>query len=86
MRIPVSINPVSIRPLQIQRSIRRSLRPLLLLQVTALFAVCFAAVAQAETEHTRLQREAQNVTIVRDDWGIAHVHGHTDADAVFGMI
>ena len=24
--------------------------------------------------------------IVRDDWGIAHVHGKTDADAVFGMI
>ena len=26
------------------------------------------------------------VTITRDDWGIAHVHGKTDADAVFGMI
>jgi acyl-homoserine lactone acylase PvdQ len=25
------------------------------------------------------------VTITRDDWGIAHVHGKTDADAVFGM-
>ena len=34
----------------------------------------------------RWQREAQNVTITRDDWGIAHVHGKTDADAVFGMI
>jgi len=32
------------------------------------------------------RRQAQNVTIVRDDWGIAHVHGRTDADAVFGMI
>ena len=30
------------------------------------------------------KREAQNVTITRDDWGIAHVHGKTDADAVFG--
>jgi acyl-homoserine-lactone acylase len=29
--------------------------------------------------------QAQRVTIVRDDWGIAHVHGKTDADAVFGM-
>src|SRR5579862_944229 len=29
--------------------------------------------------------EAARVTIVRDDWGIAHVHGKTDADAVFGM-
>ncbi len=27
-----------------------------------------------------------NVTITRDDWGIAHVKGKTDADAVFGMI
>ena len=26
------------------------------------------------------------MTITRDDWGIAHVHGHTDADSVFGMI
>ena len=26
------------------------------------------------------------MTIARDNWGIAHVHGHTDADAVFGMI
>ena len=33
----------------------------------------------------RWQRHAQNVTIVRDDWGIAHVFGKTDADAVFGM-
>jgi len=29
--------------------------------------------------------EAHNVTIIRDDWGIAHVYGKTDADAVFGM-
>ncbi len=34
----------------------------------------------------RLQQEAARVTIVRDDWGIAHVTGKTDADAVFGMI
>ena len=25
------------------------------------------------------------MTIIRDDWGIAHVYGKTDADAVFGM-
>src|SRR5882762_4545346 len=29
---------------------------------------------------------AADVTITRDDWGIAHVVGKTDADAVFGMI
>src|ERR1700675_2079726 len=34
----------------------------------------------------RWEQQAKNVTIVRDDWGIAHVSGKTDADAVFGMI
>src|SRR5262245_53116044 len=29
---------------------------------------------------------AAGITIVRDDWGIPHIHGKTDADAVFGMI
>ncbi|MBU1378067.1 MAG: penicillin acylase family protein [Alphaproteobacteria bacterium] len=33
--------------------------------------------------HWRAQ--AAKVSIVRDDWGIAHVKGKTDADAVFGM-
>ena len=42
--------------------------------------------AKPTPEMSRLQREAANVTIVRDDWGIAHVTGKTDADAVFGMI
>ena len=37
-------------------------------------------------ELARWQQEARSVTISRDDWGIAHVHGKTDADAVFGMI
>jgi acyl-homoserine lactone acylase PvdQ len=34
----------------------------------------------------RWAAEAARVTIVRDDWGIAHIHGTRDADAVFGMI
>src|ERR671920_698910 len=37
-------------------------------------------------ERARLEREARDVTITRDTWGIAHIHGKTDADAVFGMI
>lgn len=38
------------------------------------------------TEMAKWEAHAQNVTIVRDDWGIAHVRGKTDADAVFGMV
>ncbi|HLZ74215.1 penicillin acylase family protein [Phenylobacterium sp.] len=37
-------------------------------------------------ERERLAARAEAVTIARDDWGIAHIHGRTDADAVFGMI
>jgi acyl-homoserine-lactone acylase len=33
-----------------------------------------------------LASRADRVTITRDEWGIAHVHGHTDADAVYGMV
>jgi acyl-homoserine-lactone acylase len=40
----------------------------------------------ADGEAARWQRQAKNVSIVRDDWGIAHITGKTDADAVFGMI
>jgi acyl-homoserine-lactone acylase len=32
------------------------------------------------------EEQAQNVTIIRDDWGIPHVYGKTDADAVFGLM
>src|SRR3982751_5980487 len=37
-------------------------------------------------EPPRWRAEAARITITRDDWGIAHVHGKSDADAVFGMI
>ncbi len=37
-------------------------------------------------DFARWERQAQNVTITRDDWGIAHIHGKTDADAVFGAV
>lgn len=30
--------------------------------------------------------QAARVEIIRDGWGIAHVHGRSDADAVFGMV
>ncbi len=51
--------------------------------VLATFAPGVPAHAQALQ---RQQRIASHVTITRDDWGIAHVHGRTDAEAVFGMI
>jgi len=43
------------------------------------------AKAPSDQELARWKAHAAYVTITRDDWGIAHVHGRTDADAVFGM-
>jgi acyl-homoserine-lactone acylase len=58
----------------------------LLLLSTAAIVVQGPVNVPAGDDLARWQREARAVTIVRDDWGIAHVHGKTDADAVFGMI
>jgi acyl-homoserine-lactone acylase len=56
------------------------------LPLATLLALGFVSTAHAGTpDETRWQAEAKAVTITRDDWGIAHVHGKTDADAVFGM-
>lgn len=53
----------------------------------ATIALVSNALADAtSTEFARWHRQATNVSIVRDDWGIAHVTGKTDADAVFGAI
>ena len=45
-----------------------------------------AANAAAIGRQTRLQQHAENVRIVRDNWGIAHIYGKSDADTVFGTI
>jgi acyl-homoserine-lactone acylase len=47
-----------------------------------------SAAAQQPTapELGRWQQQARNVTITRDDWGIPHIAGKSDADAVFGVM
>src|SRR6202453_1411190 len=56
----------------------------------ALFAAavsaCFVLQAAGVPESARWEQQARDVTIIRDDWGIAHVYGNTDADTVFGAI
>lgn len=54
--------------------------------VLAWILVAWCVPAFAADDLARLQQRAAQVQIQRDDWGIAHVHGKTDADAVFGMI
>lgn len=53
----------------------------------ALYALSALGAVQAGTgEDARWRQRAANVRIVRDNWGIAHIYGKSDADAVFGMI
>jgi acyl-homoserine-lactone acylase len=53
-----------------------------------IFCISFQLSAQKinSKEVIRLQNLAQQVTIIRDNWGIPHVYGKTDADAVFGLL
>jgi len=40
----------------------------------------------ANPELERLSARAEDVTIIRDDFGVPHIYGKTDADAVFGLL
>ncbi len=40
----------------------------------------------SKTEIFKWQQQSKNVSIIRDNWGIPHVYGKTDADAVFGLL
>ena len=37
-------------------------------------------------EVKRWEMQSKQVTIIRDNWGIPHIYGKTDADAVFGLL
>lgn len=56
-----------------------------LISSLALALALSAGSVQAGEDLSRLKARAAAVSITRDDWGIAHIHGKTDADAVFGM-
>ncbi|HSM60895.1 MAG TPA: penicillin acylase family protein [Longimicrobiales bacterium] len=56
-------------------------KPLLVLALLAA-----ASCTPPDAEVARWEARAERVTIIRDDWGIPHIHGPTDADAVFGLM
>ena len=41
---------------------------------------------EGSAELNRLSGIAERVEIIRDDYGVPHIYGETDADAVFGML
>src|SRR5687768_18178763 len=58
----------------------------LVLAFAVVTASCATESAPSNPDAARWERQAQNVNIIRDDWGIPHIHGKTDADAVFGLV
>ena len=60
--------------------------PRLLPLVVALFASACSTDGPSREDRTRWATQAARVTITRDDWGIPHIRGTSDADAVFGMV
>ncbi len=60
------------------------MRNLLLLIALALLSC--KTDTNSETTASSLAQKAENVTIIRDDFGVPHIYGKTDADAVFGLL
>ena len=50
------------------------------------FSLTLIACLPTDPEVVAWETMASEITITRDDWGIAHVHGPTDAHAVFGAV
>lgn len=53
--------------------------------------LCFLIVIQScqspqDKERQSWKNQAKNVEIIRDNYGVPHIYGKTDADAVFGML
>ena len=40
----------------------------------------------SKTEITRWEKQSKQVTIIRDNYGVPHIYGKSDADAVFGLL
>ncbi|MBZ5856591.1 penicillin acylase family protein [Flavihumibacter profundi] len=53
-----------------------------------LFLLPIQLVAQSFStkEIARWEKQSQRVSIIRDNWGIPHIYGKSDADAVFGLL
>ena len=68
-----------------RRSLRRWCLPLLFFSGTVIpFLV--DGQSSGNEEQRRWEAEAAAVTILRDNWGIPHIYGKTDADVVFGLL
>jgi acyl-homoserine-lactone acylase len=65
---------------------RRTIMKKLLLSLFLFAVACAPADAPDADELAAWEEQAQRITIIRDDWGVPHVYGPTDADAIFGLM
>ncbi|MEM8509193.1 MAG: acylase [Bacteroidota bacterium] len=49
-----------------------------------LFSAC--SMSEGNSEIKDWEDQASNITIIRDDFGVPHIYGKTDADAVFALL
>nr|WP_321415912.1 acylase [uncultured Allomuricauda sp.] len=54
--------------------------------VLAVFFLFISCAEKPRTEVEQWEAQAENITIIRDDFGVPHIYGKTDADAVFGLL
>jgi acyl-homoserine-lactone acylase len=47
---------------------------------------CFACTANEQNEVNKWKAQAVKIEIIRDDFGVPHIYGKTDADAVFCLL
>ena len=52
----------------------------------ALLVFFLSCAPKKATEQERWENHAKNTEIIRDDFGVPHIYGKTDADAVFGLL
>ena len=50
------------------------------------FILLISACSTSSDEQKRWEDHKANVTIIRDDFGVPHIYGKTDANAVFGLL
>jgi acyl-homoserine-lactone acylase len=54
--------------------------------VLVLLPFCVFAQPFTKKEIDGWKKRANGITIIRDKWGVPHIYGKTDADAVFGLL
>ena len=63
-----------------------NLKSVVVVALIFLVSACVSPPPPFVSEIDRLTARAEQVEIIRDDFGVPHIYGKTDADAVFGLL